>query len=182
MNDATPDRERDTRHDNQHGTFDEWPAALRALFDGTSIETKKGFTASLLAVDEGRIRTSLLSVGELFAPDTRTLCFSLWPQSRTAKAISKTGRATLTFVFDEAFFQVQLRARSPESAGSPRSVPHGNPMLAYFIATIETGEWQRVSYARLTSGIGFELEGGDAVLVRWQAQVETLKRVAGGAA
>ena len=57
----------------EHGTFDEWPPELRTLFDGTSIETKKGFTASLLAVDEGRIRTSLLSVGELFAPDTRTL-------------------------------------------------------------------------------------------------------------
>ena len=32
--------------------FDEWPPELRTLFDGTLIETKGGFTASLLAVDE----------------------------------------------------------------------------------------------------------------------------------
>jgi hypothetical protein len=95
----------------EHGTFDEWPAELRTLFDGTSIETKTGFTASLLAADEGRVRTSLLSVGELFAPDPGTLCFSLWPQSRAARLVSKTGCATLTFVFDEAFFQVQLTRR-----------------------------------------------------------------------
>jgi hypothetical protein len=176
MSDSIPDRESDTRHDIQHGVFDEWPPALRALFDGTSIETKTGFTASLLAADadDGGIRTSLLSVGELFAPDMRTLCLSMWPQSRTARALSKTGRATLTFVFDAAFFQVQLQVRSARSTGAEP--------LAYFIATIATGEWQRVSYARLTSGIEFELEGGEAVLERWRAQVEALKRVASAAA
>jgi hypothetical protein len=179
MSDALPDPKRDTRHDIQHDTFDEWPAALRSLFDGASIETKTGFTASLLAADEAGIRTSLLSVGELFAPDTRTLCFSLWPQSRAAKVISKTGRATLTFVFDEAFFQVQLQARSTRIS---KSAPRDNELLTYFIATIETGEWQRVSYARLTSGIEFELEGREAVLARWRGQVETLKRVASAAA
>ncbi|SAK49601.1 hypothetical protein AWB81_00824 [Caballeronia arationis] len=50
----------------EQSAFDEWPPELRSLFDGTSIETKGGFTASLLAVDEaGRVRTSLLSLGEL---------------------------------------------------------------------------------------------------------------------
>ncbi|MEA3123949.1 MAG: hypothetical protein QOD67_968, partial [Caballeronia sp.] len=48
-------------HGIEHNTFDEWPQGLRTLFDGTSIETKTGFTASLLAADEGRVRTSLLS-------------------------------------------------------------------------------------------------------------------------
>jgi hypothetical protein len=176
MSHSIPDRASDI----QHGTFDEWLAALRSLFDGTSIETKTGFTASLLAADEGGIRTSLLSVGELFAADARTLCFSLWPRSRTAEAISKTGRATLTFVFDEAFFQVQLQTRSAQ----PPAHDHTNDseLLAYFIATIEAGEWQRVSYARLTSGIGFELEKRDAVLTRWREQVDVLKKVASAGA
>jgi hypothetical protein len=175
MSDSLPGPQRDIQHD----TFDEWPAALRSLFDGASIETKTGFTASLLAADEAGIRTSLLSVGELFAPDNRTLCFSLWPQSRTAKVISKTGRAALTFVFDDAFFQVQLRARSTRIS---EPAQHDDALLVYFIATIETGEWQRVSYARLTSGIEFELAGGETVLARWRNQVETLKRVASDAA
>jgi len=155
-------------------SFDEWPPALRTLFDGTLIETKGGFTASLLAVDDGgRVRTSLLSLGELFAPDPRTLCFALWPASRAVRAISSTGRATLTFVFDEAFFQVQLEARR---------VPLDHAPLACFVATIETGELQRVGYARLTGGIGFEQEDGETVMARWRAQVEMLKRAASAAA
>ena len=154
--------------------FDEWPPEVRSLFDGSMIETKGGFTASLLAVDEaGRVRTSLLSLGELFAPDMRTLCFALWPKSRTALATASTGRATLTFVFDEAFFQVQLEARRVTLDDAP---------LACFVATIETGEFQRVGYARLTGGIGFELEDGETVMTRWRAQVDMLKRAASAAA
>ncbi|SAL17697.1 hypothetical protein AWB67_00511 [Caballeronia terrestris] len=154
--------------------FDEWPSELRTLFDGTLIETKGGLTASLLAVDEaGRVRTSLLSLGELFAPDPRTLCFALWPNSRAAQAIESTGRATLTFVFDEAFFQVQLEARAVVLDDAP---------LACFVATIETGELQRVGYARLTSGICFELAETETVMTRWRAQVEMLKRAASAAA
>ncbi|CAH2771850.1 MAG: FIG00453616: hypothetical protein [uncultured Caballeronia sp.] len=162
-------------HGFEHGTFDEWPLELRKLFDGTSIKTKTGFTASLLAADEGRVQTSLLSVGELFAPDRGTLCFSLWPQSRAARLVSKTGRATLTFVFNEAFFQVQLQARIAPLEGTS---------VTCFIATIESGEWQKVPYARLAQGIGFEFAQGhgDAVLARWRKQIDVLKRAASAAA
>jgi hypothetical protein len=62
--------------------FDEWPANVRALLDGSSLADKMGFTASLLTVDaNGHVRTSLLSLGELYAPDSRTLCIALWPQA-----------------------------------------------------------------------------------------------------
>jgi hypothetical protein len=40
-----------------------------------------------------------------------------------------------------------------------------------------------VQYARLTSGITFDLaEGKDAVLERWIRQIEYLKKAVGGAA
>ena len=106
MNDSTP-----SNHGIENSSFDEWPVALRTLFDGASLETHTGFTASLLAADEGSIRTSLLSLGELFAPDARTLCFSLWPRSRAARIIAKTGRATLTLE--------QLRATHPLASALP---------------------------------------------------------------
>ena len=116
----------------------------------------------------------MLSVGELFAPDPGSLCFSLWPQSRAARVISKTGVATLTFVFDEAFFQVQLQAKVVPLADSP---------VTCFIATIESGEWQKVAYARLVQGIEFAFAEGqeNAVLDRWRHQVEGLKRAASAA-
>jgi hypothetical protein len=159
----------------EHDTFDEWPLAMRALFDGTLIETKGGFTASLLSVDEnGGVHTSLLSAGELFSPDARTLCFGLWPDSGAARRIGESGRATLTFVHDSAFFQIQLETRRI-------SMPDA---LACFVGTIEEGTWQRVTYARITGGIAFELSTmqKDAVLTRWRAQIDVLKRAASAAA
>lgn len=165
---ASPDRERALEQD----VFDEWPPALRAAFDGTSLETKIGFTASLITRDaNGHLRTSLLGVGELYAPDSRTLCLALWPHSRAARALAAGGRAALTFVFDDAFYQVQLDIEPLPGAGGG---------LACFTGSIDTGEAQRVRYARLTGGITFDLEGaGEAVLDRWRQQIEHLKKTAG---
>jgi hypothetical protein len=153
--------------------FDEWPPNLRALFDGTLKGAPEGFTASLCGADgDERVRTALLSAGELLAPDARTLCFALWPTSRTAQSIIASERASLSFVFEEAFYQVQFDVR--------RVVLEGVP-LACFVGRIESGEAQRVGYARLKSGITFELPDAEAVLGRWSQQMEWLKRAAGAA-
>jgi hypothetical protein len=157
-----------------HTPFDEWPPELRALFDGTLAGVESGFTASLCVADSAhRVRTALLSAGELLAPDARTLAFALWPSSRTAQAVASTGRATLAFVFDDAFYQVHLDARRVALDDVP---------LACFVGTIESGEVQRVSYARLTNGIAFELIEADSALARWREQLDWLKRAASAAA
>src|SRR5258708_11033187 len=139
---ASPDRERAI----EQNVFDEWPVELRAAFDGTSLETKTGFTASLVTRDiNGHLRTSLLGVGELYAPDSRTVCLALWPQSRAARALAQGGRAALTFVFDDAFYQVQLDIEPLPQPGDSEGAG-----LACFSGSIDTGELQRVRYARLT--------------------------------
>ncbi|SAK39277.1 hypothetical protein AWB79_00077 [Caballeronia hypogeia] len=159
---------------SSHSAFDEWPPELRALFDGTLANADGGFTASLSAADDAhRVRTALLSAGELLASDARTLAFALWPSSRTAQAVAARGRATLAFVFDGAFYQVHLDARRVLLDDVP---------LACFVGTIETGEMQRVAYARLTSGIAFELTDAHSVLARWREQLEWLMRAASAAA
>lgn len=161
----------------EQNVFDEWPDAVRTLFDGSSLASKTGFTASLLTVDaNGHLRTSLLGVGELYAPDSRSLCIALWPQARAAHVIAQSGRAALTFVCDEAFYQVQLRLTPLAGVAGDDSG------LVYLIGSIDTGEAQSVRYARLTSGITFELEGeGKAVLDRWERQIEHLKQAAAAA-
>jgi hypothetical protein len=158
--------------------YDAWPPAVAALFDGARLDAKAGFTASLLVADEldglPQIRTTLLSAGELYAPDARTLYFSLWPQSRGARALPRRRAATLSFVWDGAFHQAQL---SVESIGA---TPDG---LAGFRATLAGAEAQRVGYARLTKGITFELgEAADEVLARWTRQIAQLKALADGGA
>ena len=163
-----------SRHPLEQTVFDEWPAAARTLLDGTSLASKTGFTASLLTTGtNGHVRTSLLGVGELYAPDARTLCLALWPQSRAAGVLAHSGRAALTFVCEEVFYQVQLRFEAlPPMAGQTGG-------LAHFVGSIDTGETQRVPYARLTEGITFELEeGAGAVLDRWEQQIEHLKQAA----
>ncbi|APA87126.1 hypothetical protein BJG93_15720 [Paraburkholderia sprentiae WSM5005] len=155
-------------------TFDEWPANVRALLDGSLLADKAGFTASLLTVDaNGHVRTSLLSVGELYAPDSRTLCIALWPQARATRAIEQSGRAALSFVCDAAFYQVQLRVTPLPGVADDDSG------LVYLLGSIDTAEAQSVRYAHLTGGITFALQGeGNAVLERWEQQVEYLKRAA----
>lgn len=162
--------------------FDEWPAAARALLDGSSLADKGGFTASLLTVDaNGHLRTSLLGVGEMLAPDSRTLCVALWPQSRAARALAERGRAAVSFVCEDAFYQVQLQfAPLPDLDKEDEDNDNDAPNdLARFIGSIDTGDAQRVRYARLTSGISFELEGDrETVLDRWEQQIEHLKKAA----
>jgi hypothetical protein len=154
--------------------FDEWPDAIRALFDGSSLAGKTGFTASLLTVDANQhIRTSLLGVGELYAPSSRALCIALWPQARAVRAIAQSGRAALSFVFEEAFYQVQLLATPLPPADGDDSG------LVYLSCSIDSAQTQSVRYARLTSGVTFELEGEkEKVLDRWEQQIEHLKRAA----
>jgi hypothetical protein len=156
------------------GVFDIWPDELRAWFDGTHLADKASFCASLITADAGAWpRTSLLSIGELVAPDAQSLRFALWPQSRAARSLESGGVASLTFVLDRLFYQVQLRVAPMRSASAETA-------LAVFDASIETAEWQRVGYAQLTSGVTFELDA-DAraeVLNRWDLQVRAM--LAGG--
>ncbi|RQH10152.1 hypothetical protein D1Y85_02585 [Paraburkholderia dinghuensis] len=152
--------------------FDVWPAGLLSWFDGHSLADKTGFTASLLTHhDDGRLGTSLLGIGELYAPGPHSLRFVLWAHARASKALAMGARAALTFVFDGAFYQVQLGVRPIGSAAAQASG------LACFEATIVSGEAQRVPYARLDAGIVFTLDEHEreATLRRWSAQVEWLK-------
>ncbi|ABC39260.1 hypothetical protein [Burkholderia thailandensis] len=161
------------RRSLERTTYDAWPRAALALFDGDDLARKAGFTASLVVVDRGveppQPRTTLLSAGELYAPDSRSLRFSLWPQSRAARALAVHPDATLAFVADDAFHQARLHVDSSDSTDDG---------LARFTATLVDGEAQRVGYARLTAGIVFELAEADApaVLARWARQIAQLRR------
>jgi hypothetical protein len=160
--------------------FAAWSPELLALFDGAALAAKIGFCASLVVCDiGGALRTSLLSVGELYAPDEGSLAFALWPTSRAARALTAGGpcRAALTFVHDAWFYQVQLAV---EPLPDPRAAGAEGPGPAVFLGIIEQGEAQQVAYAHLAGGISFALDGeaGDAVLARWARQIVHLREAA----
>jgi hypothetical protein len=153
--------------------FDTWPRELLAWFDGSALESKTGFTASLVTGEaSGRLGTSLLGIGELYAPNAHSLRLALWSQARAARALAGGAPAALTFVFDGAFYQVQMSA-------APMAVPQAQAQgLACFEAVLLAAEAQRVPYARLDSGIVFTLEerGRETTMRRWATQIEWLKR------
>jgi len=152
--------------------FDAWPPALLDWFDGSGLADRTGFTASLLTSNhDGRLGTALLGIGELYAPDPRSLRFALWAQARATHALAAGGRAALTFVFDGAFYQVQLDA-VPIASDAAQAAG-----LACFEAGIASGEAQRVPYARLDAGIVFTLDEPqrEATLRRWDEQMAWLK-------
>ncbi len=160
------------RHATDGDNLRAWPPELLAWFDGTSLAQKIGFTASIITLDAtGRIGTSLVGAGELYAPDSHSLCFALWGQSRAARALGARGHATITFVFDGTFYQVHLDV----SALPSREASEAG--LTCFRGLIAICETQRVHYAHLTSGITFTLDERmhDDVLTRWQTQLDLLK-------
>ncbi|WP_233864480.1 hypothetical protein [Paraburkholderia adhaesiva] len=167
MSDTGPDLHRADRLQ-----FDVWPGGLLSWFDGRSLADKTGFTASLVTHhDDGRLGTSLLGIGELYASGPRSLRFVLWAQARAASALATGARAALTFVFDGAFYQVQLGVTPIRSAEAQANG------FACFEATIVSVELQRVPYARLDAGIVFTLDEREreATLRRWSAQIVWLK-------
>ncbi|RQR59495.1 hypothetical protein DIE19_17210 [Burkholderia sp. Bp9126] len=159
------------RHALEQWTFDAWPPSVVSLFDGNALDRKADVAAQLIvATDDGQLRTTLLSVGEIYARDARVLLLALWPGSRAARALAQRRAAALTLVDDGAFLQAQLKIEPLEGAFGG---------LAGFAATIAHGDAQRVGYARLATGVTFALEGAcSAVLERWQHQVEHLRRAA----
>jgi hypothetical protein len=79
------------RHALEQWTFDAWPPAVVSLFDGTALERHADVAASLLvATDDGQLRTTLLSAGEI-SHATHTRCCSRYGRNRVRRARSRSG-------------------------------------------------------------------------------------------
>jgi hypothetical protein len=148
----------------------ELPVGLRDALSGENLEADIGRTLLVLAVgDDDWPRIATVSVGEVFAPDERTVLLSLYATSRTTAAITSTGRALLLTDADGAIVRVRLATalvEDADAAGSGRVV---------FRGAVVGVEIDAVPYARVTHGIGFELLDPAAALERWQRQLDGLK-------
>lgn len=144
------------------------PRELVALLDGRDLDSKVGLTVQLMTVDaDGWPRVALLSVGELVALGPRGLRMALWSSSKTTENLTRSGIGTLAMVYEGSAHSVTIEAvRAADLAGSTP--------LAVFDARVQEHRSDRVSYAVLTHGIGFDLEDADASLARWRTTVDSL--------
>jgi hypothetical protein len=153
------------------------PSVLQRMLDGTDTATRVGFTLLLVTVESaGWPRIALLSVGEILAPDDSTLHLALWPGTTTTRELTRSGQATLSCVVDGAAYSVHAHFRRGED------LKVGSMDHAYFVGRVDECLVDEVSYAKLTGGVEFELPDIDAVLPRWQATIESLRRRADGVA
>ncbi len=126
-----------------------------------------GLTLELLtAAEDGWPRVALLSAGEVLAMSDSEVRLALWPDSRTTANLTRTGQGVLAFVHDGAAFTVRVEAsRGPNLPGP----------LAVFDGRVAGVRRDEVGYARLTSGITFDLPDAPAVVARWRETIEALR-------
>jgi hypothetical protein len=91
---------------------------------------------------------------------------ALWPDSRATANLTRTGQGVLAFVDDGAAFTVRVEAsRGPDLPGP----------VAAFVGRVAGVRRDEVGYARLTSGITFDLPDAPSVLARWGETIEALR-------
>jgi hypothetical protein len=145
------------------------PAAVCSLLDGTGLPEKVSVTVLLATVTpDGWPNLAMLSPGEVLVADPRTVRLALHATSGTCGVLRASGRGLLSVVADGAAYRVRLRARSV-----PRPPVLGPDEL--FVATVEQVAEDRVPYARVTHGIGYDLQDVDATLTRWAAKLARLR-------
>jgi hypothetical protein len=147
------------------------PGAVAGLLDGADLESRVGLAFELITAGaDGWPRVALLGAGELLAPrhDPTTVLLALWPGSQTTANLERAGRALLAVVHDGAAWRLGLEARrlADLEAPEPRAV---------FEARLASLQRDEVPYARLVSGISFELPDPGPVVARWRATVDALR-------
>jgi hypothetical protein len=150
----------------------ELPLALVKFLDGKQLVKGIGEAIRITTVDEdGLSRASLLSVGEVLAIDSRHLNFVMWPNSTSAKNITRTGHISLSMVYDKALWEVRLDAKpvKEEKTGS---------RLAFFRAEVKNVRVHRVDYADVLTSVTYSLHDPDGVIKRWEKQIEELRACA----
>jgi hypothetical protein len=146
------------------------PETVRAMFDGHSLAAKVGLTAQVIAGTDGWSRVALLSVGEVLISGDVVL-MTMWAGSRTASAVREAQRAVLLVAADESVVRLALEVQELPLAEAVKG-------RTTFTAKVVSMEQDRVAYARVTGGIGFELEDPVPVVERWEQQIELLRSLA----
>jgi hypothetical protein len=140
------------------------------MLAGQDLRAGSGLTFTLVVSGEdGWPSFALLSVGEVLAVDDTTVRLALWPGSGTTAALTASGKATMMIVGGDSVWYLHLAARR----GPDLTAPGMN--RAYFECAVDEVLVDKVTYAKITSGISFELPDPEAVLGRWQETVDLVR-------
>jgi hypothetical protein len=145
------------------------PETLRAALAGTDPEAALGRTFQLLtSAADGNVSVALLSAGEILAVGPDHLRLALWPVSTTTANLSRSSHGTLVSIEPDGVFYIRLATRRLADLRA------GGMDHAAFDAIVEDVLEDEVTYARMTSGVRFELTDGPATVRRWRATLAAL--------
>ncbi|MGH9244362.1 MAG: pyridoxamine 5'-phosphate oxidase family protein [Acidimicrobiales bacterium] len=148
----------------------ELPDGLLDLLSGHDLAGKVGETILLITVSEsGWPHVAMLSAGEIVARSPAAMTMALWTGTETSENLRR-GQATLVIVRDGAGHYIEASVRSADV------LDVDGRSLDRFECEVERVLSDRVGYARLTSGITFELPDEPAVVERWERTVEAMTR------
>jgi len=148
------------------------PPSVAAALDGRDLRRKLGVTLLVNATAaDGWPRIATLSVGEALAQADEIL-LSLYATSRTAEALAAAGKGLLMLAADGGLHKLRVRV-SPVAGVAVDD--EGRRILR---ARVEDTEFDAVPYARVTSGVTYELDDADAALARWTRQLNRLREYA----
>jgi hypothetical protein len=143
------------------------PGDVVALLDGNDLDARVGLTIELVTTGiDGWPGIALLSAGEVLALGDSAIRLALWPDSRTTANLSRSGRGLLAFVHDGSAYTVRVETERASDLPGP---------LAAFDGRVAAVRRDEVGYARLASGITFDLPDAPAVVARWRGTIEALR-------
>ena len=148
------------------------PPPLLKLLDGDELAAKEGVTLLLLTTTgDGWPHVAMLSVGELLALDRDLLRVALWPSSTATRNLSETGQTTISVVHEGVAYYVRCKSSRRDDLG----VLESDDRLACFDLRVANILEDVVPYAKLTSGITFQLADGPASAARWASRVTAMR-------
>jgi len=146
------------------------PPEVYSMLSGHDLASGLGLTFTLVVSSEdGWPSFALLSVGEVLAPDPDTVRMALWPGSGTTAGLTAAGKATMMIVGGDSVWYLHLAARR-----GPDITAEGLNR-AYFECAVDDVLVDKVTYAKITSGISFELPDRDGVLARWGRTIDLVR-------
>ena len=146
------------------------PQSVTELLDGSDLDSKVGETFLLITVSsDGWPHVAMLSVGEIVALTPTRLAMALWRGTATGANLAREGKALLVLVLDGAGHYIEMTTEYRQIL-----MVHGSELDRY-ACEVNRVLVDKVDYARLTSGIVFELPNREKVVNYWRETVAALK-------
>lgn len=148
------------------------PLSVITLLDGDNLSDKVGHTILLTSYEPREWpHIALLSVGEVLALSETTLALILYAGQGAARSLSSSKRALLLVVAGGSIYKARI-------AVDPVAAPQGEQSaFAYFRGAVVSVDEDEVGYAKVVSGVEYELDDPPEVFRRWRRQIDLLRQL-----